>query len=290
MNNLRIAIIGAGPAGIATSIQLKRLGYTPLLFEKELLGGLLRNANLVENYPGFPDGISGIELIERIQKQLDRLKIEIEYLEITRLSYKNELFRLESDKGELKSDFVVVSSGTKPKTININLDYAVANCVHHDIRRLLDINGKHIVIIGAGDAAFDHALYLSRKNRVSIINRGSNIRSLQLLVDRAFADNNIVYLDNTEVEGIKKVNIINNDRLLLVEGLVDGKKKISLECHKVVLAIGRDPQLDFMEQFDANDRCFLVGDVKNGFYRQATIAIGDGIMAAMKIHNQVLSR
>jgi len=292
METPKIAIIGAGPAGIAASIQLKRLGYKPQLFEKDIAGGLLWNANLIENYPGFPYGISGPDLIDLMVKQLQQLKIELEQKNINHLSFDDGCFQLYSDKEDTIVDFVVIASGTKPKPINIIIKEPVKKNIHQDIKRILDIKGKHIVIIGAGDAAFDHAINLSRKNRVSIINHGDNIRSLQLLVDRAFANEKIAYLGNTEVDGIDLIYRENykNEHLVQIHCTNIKGGKFSLECDEVIFAIGRDPQLDFMGRVVENDRCILVGDVKNGIFRQATIAIGDGIKAAMKIHNQVLAR
>jgi len=292
METPKIAIIGAGPAGIATSIQLKRLGYMPQLFEMDVVGGLLRNANLIENYPGFPNGISGPDLIELMEMQLKQLKIDINQLHITRLLFADGLFQLYSDSESFVADYVVVASGTKPKPINIKISESVRKIIHQDIINLLDINGKHIVIIGAGDAAFDHALNLAGENRVSIINRGTKIRSLQLLVDRALANENISYSENTEVESIDIVKIIeqNHHHILQVRCNADGVGKYSIDCDEVVFAIGRDPRLDFMDQIVDRDRCMFVGDVKNGIFRQSTIAIGDGIKAAMKIHNKILLR
>jgi len=292
METPKISIIGAGPAGIAASIQLKRLGYMPQLFEKDIAGGLLWNANLIENYPGFPNGISGPDLIDLMVKQLKQLNIEIKQLQINHLSFEDGYFNLNSDRGNFDSEYVVIASGTKPKPIGVKISEPVRKIIHQDIKRILNIIGKHIVIIGAGDAAFDHALNLSKKNRVSLINRGEKVRSLQLLVDRTFANERIAYLSNTDVEGIDLFyrDDYKNEHLLQVHCINVRGEKSSIECDELVFAIGRDPQLDFMDRIVENDRCILVGDVKNGIFRQATIAIGDGIKAAMKIHNQVLMR
>ena len=292
MKHPKIAIIGAGPAGISASIQLKRLGYHPQLFEKDIVGGLLWNANLVENYPGFPCGISGPDLIDLMAMQIKNIKIEILNIQITHLFFEDGIFHLHSDEENFVADYVVIASGTKPKPINIKTSDQARCLIHQDVKKILDINGKHIVIIGAGDAAFDHALNLSRKNRISIINHGTNIRSLQLLVDRAFANERIAYLSNTEVETIDLLfgEESKNKHVYRVECNSICEGKFSIECDEVVYAIGRNPQLDFMDQLIETERCIFIGDVRNGIFRQAGIAIGDGIMAAMKIHNQILSR
>jgi len=291
MNTPKIVIIGAGPAGIATSIQLKRLGYEPQLIEKDTIGGLLWNANLIENYPGFPQGIRGNNLVHLMIKQLKQLEIKIEYSEVTKLLFKDDFFHLKTDRENIVSDYVVIASGTKPKPIDIRVTDQVRKRIRQDIRNILGIDGKHIVIIGAGDAAFDHALYLSKKNRVSIINRGTKIRSLQLLVERVFSNDKIEYLSNTKIEDIDLLSRNQkNANVFEVRCNSLEKGKISKECDEIVFAIGRDPQLDFMDEIIEDVRCIQVGDVKNGLFRQATIAIGDGIKAAMKINNQILLR
>jgi thioredoxin reductase len=292
MKKTEISIIGAGPAGIAASIQLKRFGYEPVLIEKDKIGGLLWNANLIENYPGFPGGISGPDLISLMSKQLSHFKIEVQYLNIDHLESEGDRYILTTNANKFTADFVVIASGTKPKPIEIRISESVRRSIHQDISNILSISGKHIVIIGNGDAAFDQAINLSKRNQVSILNRGNKIKSLELLVDRALAIKSISYLSNAEVESIdlQYSNPKDDQRILLINYKTENKLQYSLECDEVVFAIGREPQLDFVGQLTGKDNCIYVGDVNNGMFRQATIAIGDGIKAAMKIHNLIRTR
>lgn len=292
MENIKISIIGAGPAGVATSIQLKRLGYEPKLFEMDKIGGLLWNANLIENYPGFPHGISGPNLIHLMEKQLWNLDIRITNLHIKRLEFKSEQYILTSGKETFVSDFVVIASGTKPKPIPLAIPKKVRRKVHQDIKDLLDLSEKHIIIVGCGDAAFDQALNLSRRNKITILNRGTELKSLPLLVERALSNKMITYISKTDIYNIDLLppSKLVSDDILLVHCSTSENKRYTLECDEIVFAIGRDPQLDFMEPMIINDRCTMVGDVKNDIFRQASISIGDGIMAAMKIHNQISTR
>src|SRR4030042_1737473 len=110
----QVIIVGAGPAGLATAIQLKRYRIQPLLFERAQAGGLLWNANLVENYPGFPLGISGPDLVSRFVRQAQHLRIDVTYEEVIELAYDQEMFQVRSAQKKYTSRLVVIATGTKP--------------------------------------------------------------------------------------------------------------------------------------------------------------------------------
>jgi thioredoxin reductase (NADPH) len=292
MNNPRIAIVGAGPAGMAASIQLKRLGYSPFLFEKESAGGLLWNANLVENYPGFPKGISGPELISLMISHLNELNIKIIQLEINRISQIKGCFKLKSGAEEFTADYIIVASGTKPKPLKLEISDSIRRLIHNDLRKLQDVKGKHIVIIGSGEAAFDQALNLSSKNLITIINRGEEIKALKLLAERSTKIKKISYMENTQIEKMELLKGMDPDANRIIQIVTRDKTGEThvLECEEVISAVGREAQLEFLDHHIESEKIFLVGDVKNGLYRQVGIAIGDGILAAMKIHNKILKR
>jgi thioredoxin reductase (NADPH) len=288
MEKIGISIIGAGPAGIATAIQLTRLGYEPNIFEKDRIGGLLWNANLVENYPGFPNGISGRKLAHLMEKQVINLGINVINSEIKQLEDKEDYYLIFYDGKSIQSDIVVIASGTKPKSISTKISGNALRNVHRDIRNLSNTSGKHIAIIGSGDAAFDHALFLSRKNRITILNRGKQIKSIQILFERAVKIKEITYRDDTNVYNIDmKTDRQERKSAFIIQCTNRKKDEILIECDEVLFAIGRDPYLDFCKNVKLNDRCILVGDVKNGIFRQASIATGDGILAAMKINEYI---
>ena len=190
-----MVIIGAGPAGISTAIQLKRYGVEPTLLEKKEIGGLLKNANLVENYPGFPSGVPGPELVKLFKKQLENIQIKVHFEKVLELDYKNGLFSIKTNQKKITCRIIVIASGTKPRKLSYpDLPAKIENHIFYEIYPLTQVENKKIAIIGAGDAAFDYALNLSKQNKVTILNRGEEVKCLPLLWKRAMETKNISYL------------------------------------------------------------------------------------------------
>ncbi len=282
-----VTIIGAGPAGIATAIQLKRSGIEPVLMERNRVGGLLVNANLVENYPGFPEGISGHDLVKRFHDQLTVIGVSIRYEEVRELDYDGELFTVRSSKGTCKSRLVVIASGTRPRQISISIE--APDRVLYEVASIADTRGEHVAIVGAGDAAFDYALNLSRQNHVTILNRGQERKCLPLLWERTQRNERIAYRTDVQVKAVTNAS----DGVLLTCQTPQGGWELSVDY--VIFAIGRIVQLDYLSQrlqgkaseLGENGLLYFVGDAKNDIFRQTSIAVGDGVRAALKIHQQL---
>jgi len=289
MKQVEIAIIGAGPGGIAAAIQLKRCGYNPILFEAEKVGGLLWNANLVENYPGFPTGISGPGLIKLMIEHLNNLKVEISFdaIDCVKSNGKGSFEIFAKKQGNFISNYLIISSGTRPKKLPEKFDEKeeLRSNIHRDIRNILNMDGKRIVIIGNGDAAFDHALNLSKRNEITILIRNLNYNGLKLLESRVATNSRITVHNSISVKAITKVG----DSHFILKCLKD-LEEIDIESDEIVFSIGREPNIDFYKEEKILNNCFLVGDVKNGLYRQAAIAVGDGIRTAMEIDQLIKSR
>lgn len=282
-----VIIIGAGPAGIATALQLNRYGIIPLVFERDHLGGLLRNANLVENYPGFPSGITGRDLVCLFEKQAQVNSLKIIYENVNHLNYLDGFFHVSTSHQDYQSRIVVIATGTKPLIFrDFNIPNSLTNRVFYEVYPILSLESKRIAIVGGGDAAFDYALNLARNNDVLILNRSKKISCLPLLWDRVKASSRITYLPDTR---IFQVTPAPDQTILLDINSATGPDLIQADV--LIGAIGREPQLDFLSgQFSEiaiqleNQGClYYVGDVVNGLYRQTAIAVGNGILAAMKI-------
>ena len=290
-----VAIIGAGPSGLTMAIQLKRYGINPVVYECRQPGGLLWNANLVENYPGFPGGIRGPELVRLMVEQARETGVEITYEEVTSLDYKGNVFSLRSGQKRYQYEMVVIASGTKPiRTPLKDVADETRKYIFHEVYPLLNSKWKKIVIVGAGDAAFDYALNLAWQNEVTILNRGSERSCLPLLHERVQDHPNITYLQNI---GVSKVELDDGlNQLQLTCTSPAGMRKLMADY--LIFAIGREPRLDFLsenliqsqEELIQSGRLYLVGDVKNAIYRQTAIAVGDGILAAMKLYKVKMDR
>jgi thioredoxin reductase len=258
--------------------------------EKSHVGGLLVNANLVENYPGFPQGISGIELVKLFEAQLKKIGVPVHFAEVLRLDY-DDTFVIETPRSTFQSQIVVVASGTKPKDFDaIEVPRGAANRIFYEVYPIAGVEGERIAIIGAGDAAFDYALNLSRKNEVVILNRGQQKRCLPLLWERAKNSSQITYHENVEISGVES----NASNELILEGNTpEGKQKF--HANYVIFAIGRVRQIDYLSErlrertseLEEQGLLYFVGDVKNDFYRQTAIATGNGVHTAMKIYQKL---
>lgn len=306
-----VAIVGGGPAGIATAIQLKRHGIAPVVFEKDALGGLLRNANLVENYPGFPEGISGPELVRLFAEQLHHSSVQICLDEVIRIEHESArdpargCFHLQTTQGGIRARVVVIATGTKPKEFtDLELPRQAAARILHEVHPIRDVRDAKIVIVGAGDAACDYALSLAARNDVVILNRGDSPSCLPLLFDRIRACPRITYRTQCRLSRVS---------VDAPEGLLLEYEASKLHADYLVFAIGREPQLGCftkepresaheigeiretgeareLDELEARGDLHFVGDVRSGIFRQTAIAVGQGILAAMRIAQQLQER
>lgn len=292
-------IVGAGPAGMAAAIYLQRAGLAPLVLEKDTPGGLLRNANLVENYPGFTRGIRGEELAARFVEQMESLGIDVKKDSAKKVKLTGDIFKTETESAELASRAVIIASGTRPRVPRIpGVEGLQGKKVFSDIvsMHIPENKGNHYLVLGGGDAAFDYALNLcGRGHRATIVSR-SRPQCLPLLRERAAA-NGIAVREGILVEQVEET----------VKGVVmrcrAGPRRLRLYGDAVVVAYGRTPELGMLDRAllrrvkniespPATEvpGLYLAGDVARGKNRQTGIAVGDGIMAAMLLEQFVASR
>ncbi|HSG67061.1 MAG TPA: NAD(P)/FAD-dependent oxidoreductase [Bacteroidales bacterium] len=260
----QVAIIGGGPAGVACAVQLKRYGIDPLLFEKDRIGGLVKNAWRLDNYPGFPDGITGPAMARKLEEHLERFDIRHSLVEIRNAEHTGAHFTLTSAKGKINCNYLVIASGTRSR---FSVPRGSEN-IYTEVYPLRDLKGETIHIIGAGDAAFDYAMTLATHNKVIIHNRGTNIKCIPALHEIACRQPNIEYRENSMPPFSRDYTIF---------------------------ATGREAELSFVQEHMKKNRhqlehdglLYVIGDVINGMVRQTSVAVGDGIRAAMAIREKI---
>jgi len=285
---LRIAIIGAGPAGIAAAIQLKRSGIDPIVFEEYRIGGLLKNAHRIENYPGFPKGVSGDTLVQNLKDHVSAWSIAIEKQHVKRIERSKDRYIIHARR-IYRADIVIVASGTKPVLPNTDHE-SFPGRVFFEIDAIKKTRNKNIIIVGGGDAAYDYALHLGHSNKILIVNRRNHTRALPLLVRRVRNVRSIKVINNAT---IRTIGMSDNELQVVI---AQRNQKRVIECDYIVYAIGRIPSCDYlserlMRKFPDGDRTlYFIGDVKNGAIRQVAIAVGDGVKAAMEIVARYLAK
>ena len=292
---MKVAIIGRGPAGMATAIQLnKYCSESLLLFSKEGHFGLLPYARIIENYPGFPDGIAGVELWDKFYAQVLKSYVQQVFHDVDLLDFieQEKLFVITVGGDVYYARYVVVATGTMPRQIEL-LDSMISSndiCVYYDIAEVIKQQNKKVAIVGAGDAALDYALNVAKNNLVAIFNRGAYINASFSLQEQIKDNKNITYHKNA-----KLINVQSNATSKQLLTFQQEQNIINKEFDYLVVAIGRVPNKAFYTDnlvnlepmLIANKLLYLVGDIKNNIYRQVAIAVGDGILAAMQLKELV---
>jgi thioredoxin reductase (NADPH) len=283
----QVLIVGAGPAGLSAAIQLQRYGAPYVLIEKSEPAGLLRNANLVENYLGFPGGIPGPELVDRFQRQAAAVGVQVTQAEVIRLAWTGSGFKAETTGREYTAPRALIATGTRALSLpGLDLPPEAAGRVVTEVVGLLERADLRIAIVGAGDLAFDYALNLSRRSQVVILNRGEQRSCLPLLWERVRAAPEIEYRFNAPLQqGLPG----KQGGLELVVGQARDYARLVVDY--LLLAVGREPQLDYVDpallriaaELEQQGWLYWAGDVHNGIFRQTAIAAGEGLFAAMRI-------
>jgi thioredoxin reductase (NADPH) len=268
------AIIGAGPAGLSAAIQAKRQGLSIAVFEKDVCGGQVRAANLIENYPGIMEGISGIEFARRLVAQAKGHDVEVQKLDISKLSRSDGFFHIEACGRVTSSRTTIIAIGTRPLTLDVHGEGELlgkkifAYISPEDV----DCSGKRVLIIGGGDAAFDQALNFAKKASEVIVASRKKACAAPFLVRRV-RDAGIKVRSGCEVASFEE-----RDNSVATK-FKDGEEHfadIVIEC------IGKTPALEFIDD-SAKEApgAFFAGDCIRGKARHVSIACGDGVAAAM---------
>lgn len=300
-NILDCVIVGSGPAGFTAAIYAARADLKPELFTGLEPGGQLTTTTEVDNFPGYPNGITGPEMMMDLQKQAERFETKVHYEMITKAEFSQEVggvHKLWAGNREILAKTVIISTGATAKYLGLDdekkyMGGGVSACATCDG---FFYKGKDVIVVGAGDTAAEEATYLAKLvNKVTILVRKDYMRASKAMIHRVNNTANIEVKFNHELTGIEGENNL-LERGVVINNQTQETSKI--DVHGIFIAIGHKPNTEvFKGQIDLDENgyintipgssktnlpgVFAVGDVQDSHYRQAITAAGSGCMGAM---------
>ena len=294
----KLVIIGSGPAGLTAATYAARANLAPMVIEGIAAGGQLMLTTDVENYPGFPDGIMGPELMIKMREQAARFGSEFVTADADRVDFSSAPFGVWVNGDEHRADAIIITTGASARMLGLPaeqrlLGHGVSTCATCDGFFFRD---KALAIVGGGDSAIEEAIFLTKfATKVTLVHRRHELRASKIMQERAFANDKIAFLWNSVITDV------NGDHQ--VEGLdvrdVVTDETSKLDVDGLFVAIGHDPNTAlFTDQLDLDENGYIVteadstltsidgvfaaGDVQDHVYRQAVTAAGSGCMAAIE--------
>jgi thioredoxin reductase (NADPH) len=294
----QVVIIGTGPAGLTAALYAARANLSPIVFQGPEPGGQLITTTDVENFPGFPDGVMGPEMMQLFEKQAARFGAGLRYGTVTHVDFSQRPFRLLVDEETpILAQSVIISTGASAKYLGLKnerrlLGHGVSACATCDGAFF---RGDDVAIVGGGDTAMEEALFLTRfANKVFVIHRRDELRASKIMQERAFANPKIEFIWNTVVE-----DVLGDDEVtgLQLRDRESGESR-ELPVKALFVAIGHQPNtaifkgwLEMDDQgyiktkadstYTSVEGVFASGDAQDHVYRQAVTAAGTGCMAAI---------
>lgn len=295
----RAVIIGTGPAGLTAAIYLGRANMTPLVIEGIQPGGQLTTTTEVDNFPGFPDGISGPELMDNMRKQAFRFGATLRAGRVTKVDLSKRPFTLYLEEGDMiTADSIIISTGATAKKLGIpgeleNIGKGVSVCATCDG---FFFRNKKIIVVGGGDTAMEEAQFLTRfASEVRVVHRRNELKASKIMQDNARGNQKVTWsLNRTPLEVVADTNGVTG---LKVRNNETGEEEL-IQADGIFLAIGHEPNTGFLEGKLPTDELgylqvqpgtsqtgipgvFACGDVQDRIYRQAITSAGSGCMAAL---------
>jgi thioredoxin reductase (NADPH) len=294
----KVVIIGTGPAGLTAAIYAARANLSPLVIQGPEPGGQLITTTDVENYPGFPEGIMGPDMMQKFEEQATRFGAELRWGTVTSVDFSERPFKMVVDEETpVTSDAVIVSTGASARYLGLENE---ARLLGHGVSACATCDGaffreQKVAIVGGGDTAMEEALFLTRfASKVYVIHRRNEFRASQIMIDRVMKHEKIEVLWNTVVTDVLGDKLVNG--LVLTNS--DGSNERTLPVEGFFVAIGHKPNTDIFEKYLDRDETgyiktkadstytnvegvFACGDAQDHVYRQAITAAGTGCMASI---------
>jgi thioredoxin reductase (NADPH) len=299
MADRRVVVIGSGPAGLTAALYTARANLKPLLIEGLEAGGQLMLTTMVENWPGFEEGIMGPELMSTMRKQAERFGTDLIQDHVKSVDLQKRPFTITLGDGRaITTDSLIIATGASARWLEIDTDrklsgHGVSTCATCDG---YFFRGRPIAVVGGGDSAMEEAIYLTKfASKVTVIHRRESLRASKIMQDKAFANPKIEFIWNSEIAEVQDVSK-GEVTGIVVRNLKTGKQSV-LPLDGVFIAIGHTPNTSlFAGQIDLDPAGYVVttngthtnipgvfaaGDVADHVYRQAITSAGSGCMAAL---------
>jgi thioredoxin reductase (NADPH) len=291
-----VVIIGGGPAGLTAGLYTARARLNSLLIEKALIGGQMTNAERIENFPGFPEGISGFDLGQLIHQQATKFGLETLTAEVIGIELKEDKKVVKTTEGDFIAKTVIIAGGSKRQKLGVPGEEkftgkGVSYCAICDAPLFSE---QPVAVVGGSNAAISEALHIAQfASRVIVIHRRHELRATAILQERAFAEPKIEFLWDTTVERIEGKDFVKRLRL----NQVKTGEKSTLEVSGIFVSIGLNPDTDYLKGIVPLDPAgyiitnkkmetevpgiFAAGDIRQDSIRQSISAAGDGATAAV---------